>query len=103
MKKNMGNADRIIRSIVVVIIAMDKNNGIILGRPDIISRGFIVSRENDAILDQGRELVISSLSHAGKHPLDKSSISTKVKDTLGKFFYEQTKRRPMIITTTIEI
>ncbi|HJX03813.1 MAG TPA: ribonuclease J [Dehalococcoidia bacterium] len=89
--------------IVVVIIAMDKNNGIILGRPDIISRGFIVSRENDAILDQGRELVISSLSHAGKHPLDKSSISTKVKDTLGKFFYEQTKRRPMIITTTIEI
>jgi ribonuclease J len=89
--------------IVIVIIAIDKNNGIILGRPDIISRGFIVSSESDAILDQGREIVMSSLSHAGKHPLDKSSISAKVKDTLGKFFYEQTKRRPMIITTTIEI
>ncbi len=30
-------------------------------------------------------------------------INTKVKDTLGKFFYEQTKRRPMILTTTMEV
>lgn len=89
--------------IVVVIIAMDKNNGVILGRPDIISRGFIVSTESDAILEQGRDLVVSALSHSGKHPIEKSSINSKVRDTLSRHFYEQTRRRPMIITTTIEI
>jgi ribonuclease J len=89
--------------IVVVIIALDKNNGVIIGRPDIISRGFIVSTESDAILEQGRDMVISALSHSGKHPVEKSSFNTKVKDILSKYFYEQTRRRPMIITTTIEI
>jgi ribonuclease J len=89
--------------IVVVVIALDKNKGVILSRPDIVSRGFVDTREGDTILEQGKDLVMSELSHGGKHPVDRSSINTRVKDILSKFFYKQTKRRPMIITTTIEI
>jgi ribonuclease J len=89
--------------IVVVVIALDKNKGMILSRPDIVSRGFVDTREGDTILEQGKDLVMSELSHGGKHPVDRSSINTRVKDSLSKFFYKQTKRRPMIITTTIEI
>ena len=89
--------------IVVVVIALDKNEGVILSRPDIVSRGFVDSREGDSILEQGKDLVMSELAQGGKHPVDRSSINTRVKDTLSKFFYKQIKRRPMIITTTIEI
>jgi len=89
--------------IVVVIIAIDKDAGKIVGRPDIVSRGFVDMKEGESILEQGRDLVKTTLDHSGGRPLEWSFINTKVKDTLSKFFYEQTRRRPMIITTVVEV
>jgi ribonuclease J len=89
--------------IVVVIVAIDKEKGRIVGRPDIVSRGFVDMKEGETILEQGRDLVKAALDHSGGHPLEWSFINTKVKDTLSKFFYEQTRRRPMILTTAVEV
>ena len=89
--------------IVVVSIAIDKNTGIIAGRPDIISRGFVDKKESETILEQGRDVVATTLNRSSGHHLERSFINTQVKDTLSKFFYEQTRRRPMILTTTIEV
>ena len=89
--------------IVVVIVAIDKEKGRIVGRPDIVSRGFVDMKEGETILEQGRDLVKAALDHSGGHPLESSFINTKVKDTLSKFFYEQTRRRPMILTTAVEV
>ena len=89
--------------IVVVIVVIDKKTGTLIGRPDIVSKGFVDTKDGEIILEQGRDLVASSLGHTGKYPVERSSINTKTKDTLSKFFYEQTKRRPMILPTTIEI
>lgn len=89
--------------IVVVIIAIDKEKGKIVGRPDIVSRGFVDMKEGETILEQGRDLVKATLDRSGGHTVEWSYINAKVKDTLGKFFYEQTRRRPMILTTTVEV
>jgi ribonuclease J len=89
--------------IVVVIIAIDKENGKVVGRPDIVSRGFVEMKEGEAVLEQGRDLVKATLDHSGGRPLEWSFINAKVKDTLSKFFYEQTRRRPMILTTAVEV
>lgn len=89
--------------IVVVFIGIDKKSGKIIGRPDIVSRGFVDMREGKNILEQGRDLVANTLGRSGRHPLESSFINTKVKETLGGFFYEQTRRRPIILTTTMEV
>jgi ribonuclease J len=89
--------------IVVVSVAIDKEKGRIVGRPDIVSRGFVDMKEGETILEQGRDLVQATLERSGGHPLEWSFINTKVKDTLSKFFYEQTRRRPMILTTAVEV
>jgi len=89
--------------IVVVIVALDKYEGTVVGRPDIVSRGFVDMKESEELLEPARDMVLTTLAHGSKHPTDRSSISTKIKDTLSKFFYEKTRRRPMIITTTIEV
>jgi len=89
--------------IVVVIIAIDKEAGKIVGRPDIVSRGFVDMKEGEAILEQGRDLVKATLDRGDGRPLEWSFINAKVKDTLSKFFYEQTRRRPMILTTAVEV
>jgi ribonuclease J len=89
--------------VVVVIVAIDKSTGALLGRPDIISKGFVDTKDGEMIIEQGRDLVASSLEHSGKHIIERASINAKVKESLGKFLYEQIRRRPMILTTTIEV
>jgi ribonuclease J len=89
--------------IVVVIVAVDKEKGKIVGRPDIVSRGFVDMKEGETILEQGRELVKTALDHDNGLPLEWSYINTKIKDTLSKYFFEQTRRRPMILTAAVEV
>ncbi len=87
--------------IVVVIVALDKKEGKLVGRPDIVSRGFVDTEHDGSVIERGRDLVANALGKG--HIVEYSSIHTRVKDMLSKFFYEQTKRRPMIITTAIEV
>jgi mRNA degradation ribonuclease J1/J2 len=61
-----------------------------------------VDAEHDGkVIEEGRELVAGMLGKG--HHTEQAAIHTRVKETLSKFFYEKTKRRPMIITTAIEV
>ncbi len=89
--------------IVVVIIAVNRQTGKLVGRPDIVSRGFVDTRESEDMLDESRDLVARILDHSGDRPAEWSFINTKVRDTLNKFYYEQTKRRPMILPFMVKV
>jgi len=89
--------------IVVVIIAVNKQTGKLVGRPDIVSRGFVDTKEAKEMLDQSRDLVAQILDHGGKHPAEWGFINNKVRDALSRFYYEQTKRRPMILPVMVKV
>ncbi len=88
---------------VVVIIAVNRQTGQLVGRPDIISRGFVDTRESKNMIDESRDLVARTLDRTGKHPTDWGFISTKVRDTLNRFYYEQTRRRPMVLPFMVKV
>ncbi len=89
--------------IVVVIIAVNRQTGKLVGRPDIVSRGFVDPRESEDMLDKSRDLVARTLDHSGRHPADWGFVNTKVRDILHKFYYEQTKRHPMILPVIMKV
>jgi ribonuclease J len=89
--------------IVVVIIAINRQTGKLVGRPDIVTRGFIDTREFKGMMDESRELLSRTLDHGGGRISEWSFINTKVKDTLEKFFYDRTKRRPMILPFMVKV
>jgi len=89
--------------IVVVIIAVNKQTGKLVGRPDIVSRGFVDTREAKDMIEESRDLVAKVLDHAGDRPAEWSFVSTKLRDTLNRFYYEQTKRRPMILPVMVKV
>lgn len=89
--------------IVVVIIAINKQTGKLVGRPDIVSRGFVDTRESKDMLDESCDLVARTLDHSGSRPTEWSFTNTKVRDTLNRFYYEQTKRRPMILPFMVKV
>ncbi len=89
--------------IVVVIIAVNRQTGKLVGRPDIVSRGFVDTREFKDMINESRDLVARTLDHSGDRPAEWSFINTKVRDILNKFYYEQTKLRPMILPFMVKV
>ncbi len=89
--------------IVMVIIAVNRQTGKLIGRPDIISRGFVDTRESSDMIEESRDLVARALDRGRDRPAEWGFISTKVRDILYKFYYEQTKRRPMILPFMVKV
>jgi len=89
--------------IVVVIITVNKQTGKLVGRPDIVSRGFVDTRESRDMLSGSCDLVARVLDHGGARAAEWGFIYSKVRDTLSKYYYEQTKRRPMILPFMVKI
>ena len=89
--------------IVMVIIAINRQTGKLVGRPDIVSRGFIDTRESKDMIEESRDLVVRALDHGRARPADWGFISTKVRNVLNKFYYERTKLRPMILPFMVKV
>ncbi|MCL0094627.1 ribonuclease J [Dehalococcoidales bacterium] len=87
---------------VVVIIAVNRQTGKLVGRPDIVSRGFVDTKESREMIEESRDLVAEALDHGGDR-LEWGFINAKVRDILNKFYYEQTKRRPMILPFMVKV
>jgi ribonuclease J len=89
--------------IVVVIIAINNQTGKLVTRPDIVSRGFVDVIESKDMLEGGRDLVADVLNHGRAHTTDRGFIDNEVKNALDKYFYDKTKRRPMILPVQVQI
>ena len=89
--------------IVVVIIAVNGQTGKLVASPDIVTRGFVDTREFKDMMDESRALLSATLDHGSGHIAEWGLINTKVKDTLEKFYYNKTKRRPMILPFMVKI
>lgn len=89
--------------ILVVVVTLCKQTGAILSGPDIISRGFVYVRESEELLDQANQLVNQILTRCMEEKVNEwSSLKNSVRDGLGRFLYEKTKRRPMILPIIME-
>jgi len=89
--------------IVMVIIAINQQTGKLIGRPDIVSRGFIDTQEPSNMIEESRDLVAKVLDHGSARSADWSFINTKIRDTLHKFYYDQTRRHPMVLPFMVKV
>jgi ribonuclease J len=86
----------------VVVLAVDKDTGHLVGRPDIVSRGFVDTREAKDLIEASRDYLTQTLNHQSQLN-DWGVVSLKVKDSLGGFLYEKTRRRPIIIPVLVKV
>jgi len=89
---------------VVVITSLDRQTGKILKNPDIISRGFIYLKENQELLNEIRKRIRNLIGRIPRNqPLDPDYAKSLIRDQIGQFLYNKTKRRPMILPVIIEV
>jgi ribonuclease J len=89
--------------VVVAIIALNKQTGKIVGRPEIVSRGFVDIEDSREMVEGARDLLLRVLDHGRSHSTEKEFVENEVKSALDKYFYDQTKRRPMILPVLVQV
>ena len=99
--------DRLILSdegMMVMIVTLDRKNGKLLKKPDIISRGFIYLKDNQELVEEVRRKVKSIIEKLPQtQTLDPDFAKGLIRDQIGAFLYQRTKRRPMILPVVIEV
>lgn len=91
--------------IFVIIAVVDSETGKVKGSPDIISRGFVYLRESRELLAQARHLIkkVIEESSAQMHPINWTFLRDELRESLGKFLFRKTERRPMVLPVIIEV
>lgn len=90
--------------LLVVVLTLEKGSNMILAGPDIVSRGFVYVRESEALMDEARRLVNSTIEQcADENVREWSAIKLRVRDNLSRLLYNRTKRSPMILPIIMEV
>lgn len=90
--------------ILIVVVALEKETGLILGGPDIVSRGFVYVRESEGLLEEAREKVKGALYDSLERGITEWAVlKSGVRDVLSKYLFEKTRRRPMILPIIMEV
>lgn len=88
---------------VVVILPMDKNTSRFAGAVEVVSRGFVDMDESEDLMERTRAHVSKSIASATDHNLDWGALHGEVKESVAKFLYDETRRRPMVLPVRVEV
>jgi ribonuclease J len=88
--------------ILVAIVTIDKHTGKPIGRPDVVSRGFIEAEMSDSLMERAGEVILASLAGA-EHVAERSDFNARVHDALSRFLYDETRRHPMVLPLCVEV
>ncbi len=85
--------------ILTVVVTIDEKKKQLMGKPLVVSRGFIYMKDNEQLTDKikvlSRELTIKFLKDKDKPKIDK--LKSSLYDGVYNLIYEATERKPMII------
>lgn len=90
--------------IIIIVMGIQRVTGELTAGPDIVSRGFVYVRESEALMDEIRQTILTAIDECQKNKIrDWSTLKTAIRDVLGKYLYEKTRRRPMILPIIMEV
>lgn len=90
--------------ILIAVMTIRRSTAEIVAGPDVVTRGFVYVRESEVMLDEAKEKIRDTMQRCLDSGITEWAVlKNQVKDTLGKHFYEKTRRRPMILPIIQEI
>ena len=90
--------------LIVVVATVAMKERMVLSGPDIVSRGFVYVRESEEMMESARALAEATLKkrlEGGSR--DWSELKNALRDELSRFFFRETKRRPMILPIVMDV
>ena len=85
---------------VLAVAPVSAATGEISGKPELVSRGLVYLPESGDLMTRAAERVWSALAGAGR--LKRQALIERTQEALGRFFFEETKRKPMVVVVVTE-
>ena len=83
---------------VAVLISLDSHENAVLKVPEIVTKGFVYMDEKSVkMIEQAKKIIYNELQQLMQGKVTFASIKETVKNALGKYFFQETHRNPMII------
>ena len=86
----------------LVVVTVDKQSGNLIGRPEIVTRGFVAGPE-DPVIAAAADRVAAAIENPGDHISEIGLLKAQIKDSLSQYLFERTKRRPMVFPVVVEV
>lgn len=88
---------------IVVIILMDSSSGKMVGKPTVVSRGFVYLKENKELIKWLEERVVKIFFEVQRRTTGMTELKREIQGRLEEIISQETGREPMILPVIIEI
>lgn len=89
---------------ILIVFSLESKTSVLLGGPDIITRGFVYVRESEDLVEEirtfARDQIVKMLS---ENITEWSQIKQGLRQKLSDFVYNKTKRNPIILPIITEV
>lgn len=90
--------------IVVVTVTLSKTTKKVLAGPEILTRGFIYVKENIDLINEAKKISLEVINENLKpNYVDFNKIKIGIRDRVGKYLYQETECKPMILLVVQEV
>ena len=90
--------------LVIVAVCIDRESGMIVSGPDVVTRGFVYVKESEELINAAREVAVEAIeAQTDGGYFDWNSIKASIRDEMSHLMYERTKRSPMILPVIMEV
>lgn len=90
--------------LVIVAVCIDRESGMIVSGPDVVTRGFVYVKESEELINAAREVAVEAIeAQTDSGYFDWNSIKASLRDEISHLMYERTKRSPMILPVIMEV
>lgn len=84
--------------LMIISAVIEKETGLLLSGPDIVSRGFVYVRDSERLIAEAKlvaQIAIDECVYEGR--IDWGTIRNRIRDDISHLLYERTKRSPMVL------
>ncbi len=89
--------------ILLAIVPVNKDTSQISGEVEIVTRGFIYVKEAGDLIEKTKKQIVATFKDKRGEVTDWTFIRRKIEDTLERYLYQETQRRPLIIAVVLEV
>ena len=88
----------------IVIVGIDQHTGAVIRDPEVVTRGFVYEEEAEDLIQSAEQKVKEALADIPVEvKTDWAEVKEEIITTVRKYFFKNTKRRPMIVPIIIEL
>ena len=90
--------------VVIVSVSIDRGTKEVVSGPEILTRGFIYVKDNINLIKEAERISLEVIhQHTKDQTLDFNKIKSGLRDKLGKYLYQETECKPMILIVLQEV